>query len=96
MIVVRATLYDPVSGLRGVETYTTEAQYEDSQEFLWNDGNYSCDCNRRLFLCRLNGLDDPEDEDDPCGHTIKLTSLIINGVEVLGPAPPASSSPPRG
>lgn len=88
MIVVRATLHDPASGLRGVETYTTEDEYEDSQEFLWSDGNYGCDCNRRLFLCRANGLDDPDDEDDPCGNTIELTSLLINGREALTDAAP--------
>lgn len=27
--------------------------------FVWEDGNYSCDCNRRLFFARANG----EDED---------------------------------
>jgi len=43
------------------ELYQT-ADYDGT--FIWEDGNYSCDCNRYLFFQRA--LDEPEDEDFEC------------------------------
>jgi hypothetical protein len=46
-------------------------QYEDydygieSTVFMWQEGNYSCDCNRALFFARASG--DPDPEPRPCG-----------------------------
>ena len=41
------------------DTGTGEARiYEDEypySEFIWNEGNYSCDCNRGLFFARAGG-----------------------------------------
>jgi hypothetical protein len=42
-----------------------EYQYYDS-DWIWSDGNYSCDCNRTLFFARIGG--DPEPTDEKCGH----------------------------
>ena len=44
---------------------------------LWQylEGNYSCDCNRLLFYCRYNNLDEPFDP--PCGETMQLKSLTL-------------------
>jgi hypothetical protein len=36
-------------------------------EWVWTDGNYSCDCNRHLFFNRAVGIE-PGDE-HPCGDT---------------------------
>ncbi len=51
--------------------------YHDGIEYMWEEGNYACDCNRRLFIARLTdpnfSADDPSLE--PCGHTIQLISL---------------------
>lgn len=30
---------------------------EDPDCFIWRDGNYSCDCNRRVFFDRVNGIE---------------------------------------
>lgn len=38
-----------------------------SVEFMYHDGNYSCDCNRASFA----GIDN----DMPCGDTLELVSL---------------------
>lgn len=40
--------------------------YSDPEtiEFLWSEGNYSCDCNRGLFWARANNEADPDRE---CG-----------------------------
>lgn len=47
-------------------------------EFMYEDGNYACDCNRELFLERLCDITLTEDPDaQMCGHTIELVSLEI-------------------
>lgn len=28
-------------------------------EFMWSEGNYSCDCNRSLFFQEAGGVEDP-------------------------------------
>ena len=38
------------------------------QEYLWAEGNYSCDCNRELFFARAAGDDRPH-EKGACGYT---------------------------
>lgn len=45
------------------QLYTTE---DYSGIFVWEDGNYSCDCNRSLFFNRSKGLPDGNGK---CGHT---------------------------
>lgn len=30
--------------------------------FIWEEGNYSCDCNRYLFFARGKGRDDPPEQ----------------------------------
>jgi hypothetical protein len=48
--------------------------------YMWTEGNYACDCNRILFM----GLDDPDsDEFPPCGDTVKLLSLTLDGKDLL-------------
>lgn len=48
-------------------------------EFMYRDGNYACDCNRRLFMWRQEGLSEDAIDalDNPCGDTIELVSLDI-------------------
>jgi hypothetical protein len=41
--------------------------WRDSQRYLWEDGNYSCNCNRFLFFERALGKTEEEIEElDPC------------------------------
>lgn len=35
--------------------------------FIWLDGNFSCDCNRRLFFERAGGIDRGDPSTSPCG-----------------------------
>lgn len=42
-----------------------ETPWEDHSEFLWEEGNYACDCNRELFFARVAGEPDPDGE---CGN----------------------------
>lgn len=39
---------------------------EHPDTWIWNEGNYSCDCNRRLFFKRAKGEETKEDWDVPC------------------------------
>lgn len=40
--------------------------WEDDDLFWWNEGNFSCDCNRMASFMRANGEEPPEEW--PCGH----------------------------
>src|SRR3990172_12902584 len=43
--------------------------------FIWEDGNYACDCNRRLFFARVN--DEDEDWDSGCGETEYSINIML-------------------
>lgn len=38
--------------------------------FMWEDGNYACDCNRSLFFLGLDG-------ERPCGETLVIEALSV-------------------
>jgi hypothetical protein len=42
--------------------------------FMYEDGNYSCDCNRSIFIKQYC---DQEFEEIACGEEIKLVSLEV-------------------
>lgn len=46
----------------------------ESAEYMFTEGNYACDCNRSLFLSRINE-NFPELE---CGHEIEMKSFEVN------------------
>ena len=77
-VTVRVTLRTP----DGQEWVTETGGYwsEASAESHWTEGNYSCDCNRALFVRQAQGLPwdttAGDDDDDPCGHAITLVSLV--------------------
>lgn len=48
-------------------------EYGSFHDFIWSEGNYSCDCNRALFFFRSKNMLDPENND--CGE--KLYSIRI-------------------
>jgi hypothetical protein len=48
--------------------------WSDDAAYMFNEGNYSCDCNRSLFLCRAN-VRFPGELD--CGNKIEVTSFEI-------------------
>lgn len=45
--------------------------------FIWEDGNYACDCNRGLFWKRAVGDDERDDEDGyPCdGNVFRVVAI---------------------
>lgn len=44
--------------------------------YMWEDGNYSCDCNRRLFFARANN--EEEDWESGCGNTEYSVNIFLD------------------
>lgn len=47
-------------------------------EYMWAEGNYSCDCNRHLFFCRAGG---EPDADPNCGESRFFVTPIERGTD---------------
>jgi hypothetical protein len=47
---------------------------EDVAKFIWEHGNFSCDCNRSLFIKRQC---DPKFTPYECGEVIQLVSMEV-------------------
>lgn len=45
----------------------------DTARFMWESGNYSCDCNKSLFLSRVY----PEVVVTDCGNEIEVKNLTV-------------------
>lgn len=61
------------------KTYNfTDDGYEDIEhaEYMWEEGNYSCDCNKSLFIQRNCDESFNYGEEMPCGDKIELVSLV--------------------
>lgn len=58
------------------EEYDIPPTEENMEGVLYNytEGNFSCDCNKKILLNRHYGLPD----DGNCGDSIRLTRLIIS------------------
>ena len=54
-------IYDPEDG-------------DTPSDYMYSDGNYSCDCNRHLFFHRANGAE--PDEDCACGEVVYSVNLV--------------------
>ncbi len=50
----------------------------ESAKFMFEDGNYGCDCNRSLFLNRKYGKECPTKE---CGYEIEITEFSVEYVK---------------
>jgi hypothetical protein len=76
-IVTVAHLFDPSTGIRVAVRETFKDYTELAADFMWTEGNYSCDCNRRSFLLRAIGELGPYEfpEPNPCGDSIVLEKL---------------------
>jgi hypothetical protein len=52
--------------------------------FYWTEGNMGCDCNRASYIEQQHGINlNPDEEHHPCGDTIELLSLKVDGEELL-------------
>lgn len=74
---IEATLYDKVRDLKGIYKYESDVDNPENHEYLWMEGNYSCDDNRGNLLADVLKLPRP---DYPCGQDrVILKSLTIDG-----------------
>lgn len=65
--------HSPLTASRIGCIYESESALFQNMAFMYTDGNYSCDCNKRLFWCRAQQLDEPADS--ACGDTMRLKRL---------------------
>lgn len=56
--------------------YDFEAAHLEESDFMWSEGNYSCNCNRALFFARAAGEEDPNDRE--CGDGA-YSIIILDG-----------------
>lgn len=94
---VLVTIVDSVTGKQA--TYGDEFENEGVAEFLWSGGNYSCDCNRALFLSRETG---DESIDCDCGDgrfAVKIirtdTKQVVYADGHLASSSPEIEKPPK-
>jgi len=52
-------------------------EWTEASDFLWSDGNYSCDCNREHFFLRAMGQDEDDDSATACGDE-RFSARISN------------------
>jgi len=55
------------------EDTTVDPEWSDTDEYMWSDGNYGCDCNRGLFFALAGGDDEPTTE---CGDTAYSVRIV--------------------
>lgn len=68
---------DVDTGYAGI--YLTESgpdwDGESPNTFIWSEGNFSCDCNRSIFLHSALGLDEPKNLE--CGERRYAIDAIV-------------------
>jgi hypothetical protein len=86
---VEAHIRNRDHGQTEVRVCRYEFEYDDPDDLRvtgsqWFEGNYRCDCNRRIFFLRAGSQLGPTDfpSFNPCGETeYTLVKLLIDGVE---------------
>jgi hypothetical protein len=75
--------------IREVETgkeidsyHDVEEKYRDNQRFYYEEGNGSCDCNRKLMFGYARGIEF-SDEETPCTGGRYVVQVIIDGETIL-------------
>ncbi len=58
-----------------------EIPNEKWDDYLWAEGNYSCDCNRHLSFERAIG-NDPDFDEAPCGETLYAVRALKHGLVI--------------
>lgn len=52
--------------------------WQTAYSFIWEDGNYACDCNRALFFERAKTGDQDAWPETPCGNSLyRLDKLVV-------------------
>lgn len=77
---VKGTVF--VTHVESGETRSFEDEYAwntEGNDYMWSEGNYSCDCNRALFFARAAGKPDP---DVPCTDDQYVVRIVVDGKTV--------------
>lgn len=66
-----------------VRNYTRDLdpKFIDSEIYLWEEGNYGCDCNRALHFAWANGDDDAPDRQ--CGNSAYSVQILDENDKVI-------------
>lgn len=68
------------------DQWTEDEELESHVWYMWTQGNYSCDCNRLLFISYEHDDYPGEENEDgwfACGHKSTLISLTLDGKDLL-------------
>jgi hypothetical protein len=64
-------------------TYFYDMDWDDASDWMWGDGNYSCDCNRSLMFMRATGIEPELDDARECGdERYRVVCQSLDGVEL--------------
>jgi hypothetical protein len=74
-IAIRRTTDNLVRTYQGTEW---RRKTEGWSDYIWSEGNFSCDCNRHDFFERAADPDYEGDEDEPCGDERYSIEYIKN------------------
>ena len=67
--------YYPLTAKWAGPLYENEEDLFQNIEFMFTEGNYSCDCNLKSFLDRANNASKYEFNKFECGDTMKIKSV---------------------
>lgn len=67
--------------------YTEQIDDDEGLNWQWSDGNYGCDCNRRLFFHRAKGIDEPAEH--RCGEGAFYVQITEAGNVIFDDGPEA-------
>lgn len=81
-------LLEVATGERAVyqtETYDAadvqSGEIDHGVRWMWDEGNYGCDCNRELFFCWAIGRDEPDDLECGDGERFVVDRIVERGTE---------------
>lgn len=75
---MRVTIYIRKNDTGEVRSYEDETNFDqDTIIYNWEEGNYSCDCNRSAFFINAANEDDPDDI--PCSDGKYSVNIEANG-----------------
>ncbi len=62
-----------------------EGAWDDAADWLWNEGNYGCDCNRAIWFDRATGMSEGEIQavERECGDGDYLIERVTEDGKVV-------------
>lgn len=75
---IRVTITDTTTGESA--TLDDMGRFDDGvfNDFIWSDGNYSCDCNREIFFSQATGIEGGVRECSTGRYRVKITDEAGN------------------